>query len=195
MQIEWEWRVELDFPICGPGGTMSGDLRPTQRFLATSTAGTQSIGSCEATSPSPIFTQNFVGPGGYDADAMRRCFDRYYGSCSYYPGQVFCRYAVITSDIPFWIGVTGIDILHQGITQREPVYQAMAFFWENTCQGLLYTRCRTDFDANDVIDGADLAQLLARWGGSWPRFDLDESGRVDGADLGLLLNVWGPCTN
>jgi hypothetical protein len=40
MQIEWEWRVELDFPICGLGGTMSGDPRPTQRFLATSIAGT-----------------------------------------------------------------------------------------------------------------------------------------------------------
>ena len=60
-------------------------------------------------------------------------------------------------------------------------------------QGLWFTRCRTDFDANGIIDGGDLALLLSYWGDTWPRYDLDGSRRIDGADLGMLLNIWGPC--
>jgi|GEM_PF-6190671 len=193
MQLEWGWSVRLDFPLCGPGETISGGLRPIQQFRATSVTDTESTGPCYAYVPPPIFTANFISAGGYDADAMRSCLDSYCGTCSYYPGQVYCHYAVVTSDVPFWFGVLATD--SRTTSQTEPVYQAQCWFWNNDCQGLLFTGCRTDFDANGLIDGADLAYLLSYWGGSWPRFDLDASGRVDGADLGLLLDAWGPCSN
>lgn len=46
-----------------------------------------------------------------------------------------------------------------------------------------------DLDGNGVVDGADLGELLANWGGSGPG-DLDGNGVVDGADLGELLANW-----
>lgn len=58
-----------------------------------------------------------------------------------------------------------------------------------------FTHCRSDFDANGVIDGADLAILLSHWGQSIfsLRVDLDGSGVVDGGDIGALLLQWGDC--
>jgi hypothetical protein len=193
MVLEWGWYMSGDFPLCAPGQTMGGGPPPYQQFRATPSTDTESIGPCEAYVPPPAFTPNYVGIGLYDADAMRSCLDSYYGTCSYFPGQAQCTYAIVTSDVPFWFGVIAVD--SRTIFQTEPVYQAQCWFWYNDCQGLFFTGCRTDFDANGLIDGADLAYLLSYWGGSWPRFDLDASGRVDGADLGLMLNAWGPCSN
>lgn len=52
-----------------------------------------------------------------------------------------------------------------------------------------------DLDANGVIDGDDLGQLLAQWGPcAFPgacTADLDVDGDVDGGDLGLILAAWG----
>lgn len=50
-----------------------------------------------------------------------------------------------------------------------------------------------DLNADCVVDGFDLAQLLAAWGPCTASCaaDLDASGAVDGADLALLLARWG----
>ena len=42
------------------------------------------------------------------------------------------------------------------------------------------------------VDGGDLGELLALFGGAGPTGDLDCNGVVDGGDLGLLLSDWGP---
>ena len=52
--------------------------------------------------------------------------------------------------------------------------------------------CPADLDGSGVVDGADLAIILAAWGTSGPG-DLDGSGIVDGADLAIVLAAWGPC--
>ncbi len=46
-----------------------------------------------------------------------------------------------------------------------------------------------DLDANGVVGGEDLAQLLGAWGLGGPT-DLDWSGSTDAADLALLLDAW-----
>jgi hypothetical protein len=49
-----------------------------------------------------------------------------------------------------------------------------------------------DFDLDDTITGADLAQLLGLWGFTdAPYGDLDGNGIVGGGDLAILLNRWG----
>ena len=50
-----------------------------------------------------------------------------------------------------------------------------------------------DEDCNQVVDGGDLASLLAAWNSADPQADLDQSNLVDGADLALLLGRWGSC--
>jgi hypothetical protein len=139
---------------------MGGGPWPYQQFRATPSTDTESIGPCEAYVPPPAFTPNYVGIGFYDADAMRSCLDSYYGTCSYFPGQAQCTYAIVTSDVPFWVGRGD----YRATTQTEPVYQAQCWSWQGNFQGLWFTRCRTDFDANGVIDSADLAILLNAWG-------------------------------
>ncbi len=57
--------------------------------------------------------------------------------------------------------------------------------------GAVSCTCPADFDFSGVVDGADLGQLLAAWGG--PIGDLNGSGSTDGADLGMLLSQWGSC--
>ncbi len=52
--------------------------------------------------------------------------------------------------------------------------------------------CPADLDGSGVVDGADLAIILAAWGTNGPG-DLDGSGLVDGADLAIVLAAWGPC--
>tara|TARA_B100001059_G_C17807445_1_gene570071 strand:- start:826 stop:1725 length:900 start_codon:yes stop_codon:yes gene_type:complete len=50
-----------------------------------------------------------------------------------------------------------------------------------------------DLNGDCVVDGADLAGLLAAWGDSGVPADFDQSGSVDGADLAALLAAWGAC--
>ena len=53
--------------------------------------------------------------------------------------------------------------------------------------------CPLDLDGNGVVDGADLPELLARWGpcGNDCAGDLDLDGRIDGSDLAIFLAGWG----
>lgn len=48
-------------------------------------------------------------------------------------------------------------------------------------------------DSEGVVDGEDLATLLASWGRSGLPADIDGNGDVDGVDLTYLLVAWGPC--
>ena len=52
--------------------------------------------------------------------------------------------------------------------------------------------CAADLNADGVVDGVDLGELLSAWGGSGAA-DLDASGAIDGADLGVMLGAWGGC--
>ena len=53
--------------------------------------------------------------------------------------------------------------------------------------------CTGDINGDDVVNGADLSQLLGSWGGTSGPADIDGSGLVDGADLAALLGNWGNC--
>jgi hypothetical protein len=49
-----------------------------------------------------------------------------------------------------------------------------------------------DIFADGVVDAADLAIVLVRWGTAYLPADLDRSGDVGAADLSLVLQAWGP---
>lgn len=53
-------------------------------------------------------------------------------------------------------------------------------------------QCLGDLNRDGVVDGADLAILLASWMNVGPA-DLNGDGQVDSSDLGVLLSAWGPC--
>jgi hypothetical protein len=55
--------------------------------------------------------------------------------------------------------------------------------------------CTADIVADGVINGVDLASLLAAWGACAGACasDLNGSGAVNGADLAILLAAWGAC--
>ena len=52
--------------------------------------------------------------------------------------------------------------------------------------------CLGDLNGDNVVNGADLGQLLGNWAGSGLG-DLNNDGIVNGADLGLMLGEWGAC--
>lgn len=54
---------------------------------------------------------------------------------------------------------------------------------------------RADIDGNGMVDGQDLAKVLAGFGSEYDLADLDRSGWVDGTDLAILLGAWGPVEN
>ena len=51
-----------------------------------------------------------------------------------------------------------------------------------------------DFDGDGVVNGLDLAVVLAAWGSSDPVADFNGDGQVDGQDLAVILAAWGSCT-
>ncbi|MBC22586.1 MAG: hypothetical protein CMJ32_01545 [Phycisphaerae bacterium] len=53
--------------------------------------------------------------------------------------------------------------------------------------------CTGDLDGNGIVDGGDLALLLAAWSTIDSLADLSRDGVVDGQDLAILLGLWGPC--
>lgn len=48
-----------------------------------------------------------------------------------------------------------------------------------------------DLNGDAVVDGADLALVLAAWGAASSPADLNDDGVVDGADLAIVLAAWG----
>jgi hypothetical protein len=55
--------------------------------------------------------------------------------------------------------------------------------------------CPGDVTGNSIVDGIDLAALLAAWGGGKSQFDcdVDNDGIVGGSDLAVVLAGWGAC--
>ncbi len=53
--------------------------------------------------------------------------------------------------------------------------------------------CLADFNNDGIVNGADLATLLANWLAPGGLPDLNGDGVVNGADLAQLLANWGPC--
>lgn len=57
--------------------------------------------------------------------------------------------------------------------------------------------CLADLNGDGLVNGADLAALLAAWGPCFPGdpcdADFNNDGFVDGADLASMLAAWGPC--
>ena len=56
-------------------------------------------------------------------------------------------------------------------------------------------RCFGDVNGDGMVDGADLALVLADFGSKGKTLpgDLNGDGLVDGADLAGVLSAWGPC--
>ena len=54
--------------------------------------------------------------------------------------------------------------------------------------------CPGDLNGDDVVDGQDLAAVLAAWGQDVPDLDQNADGTIDGQDLAAVLAAWGmPC--
>ena len=73
---------------------------------------------------------------------------------------------------------------------------ALIFEIEEDCNGdgvADTCTCAGDLTGDDVIDGADLADLLSRWGQNGGAGDLDGDGLIGGGDLTILLSGWGLC--
>lgn len=93
------------------------------------------------------------------------------------------------------------DVLFQGsptgspIDGANPAHNAMSInqLRKTIASWRPETAC-LDFnlDGESSIDGADLAVLLASWGGPGAA-DFNGDGVIDGADLAVLLANWGPC--
>ena len=54
--------------------------------------------------------------------------------------------------------------------------------------------CLADINRDGIVNGADLAYILEKWGSDDPLADLNGDGQVDSADLGLAIADWGDCT-
>jgi hypothetical protein len=56
--------------------------------------------------------------------------------------------------------------------------------------------CPGDINESGVVNGIDLAAILAYWGtdgGKFPRTDANRDGTVDAQDLAIVLGGWGNC--
>ncbi|MEN9669508.1 MAG: hypothetical protein RLZZ386_1415, partial [Planctomycetota bacterium] len=51
--------------------------------------------------------------------------------------------------------------------------------------------CVADLNGDRIVDGADLAVLIAAWATSGA--DLNGDAYTDGADLAIMLGAWGAC--
>jgi len=57
--------------------------------------------------------------------------------------------------------------------------------------------CAADLNDDGMVNGSDLAILLAFWGtvSTFPRADIDRDQIITGSDLAILLAAWGICPN
>lgn len=62
-------------------------------------------------------------------------------------------------------------------------------------QGVSCSPCPADIARDGVINGIDLAAVLANWGtaGGSINADVNQDGVVNGSDLATVLASWGPC--
>ena len=92
--------------------------------------------------------------------------------------------------------VSSINPNALGLAQLPVVPVSTAFGFDGTWiirldADPLFHPCVADIDGDGVVNGADLAVLLASWNSGV--IDLNGDGATDAADLAILLASWGPC--
>lgn len=78
-----------------------------------------------------------------------------------------------------------------GLRAAEPAGAPVTFASGEIYDVYVTYGVRGDINRDGVVNGADLAELLANWGTSSTVPDLDFNGVVNGADLANLLSLWG----
>jgi hypothetical protein len=84
----------------------------------------------------------------------------------------------------------------EGIAAAEEfieLFHCLQTTGDDQCEGVGGT-CPADLSGDGVVNGIDLAMLLADWGDGTSAPDLDDSGVVNGLDLAILLGAWGACS-
>lgn len=94
---------------------------------------------------------------------------------------------------------TWADDEHDGWDPAPPVFPQQRWLIDNVRleEIQLAPPCPDLGGDPSIIDGTDLAQLLASWGRAAPATpaDLNGDGQVNGADLATLLANWGSCSD
>ena len=80
-------------------------------------------------------------------------------------------------------GSAGLQLAWSGPGQSTAIVRASNLFNGGTVEP-------ADLTGDGVVDGVDLATLLAAWGTSGTRADIDGDGIVGGSDLSVLLARW-----
>ena len=89
----------------------------------------------------------------------------------------------------------GLTLMNTTVCGNSPE-QIAGTGWGDQGGNLILAQCQDctgDINGDDVVNGADLSQLLGSWGTTSGPADIDGSGLVDGADLAALLGNWGNC--
>lgn len=104
---------------------------------------------------------------------------------------------------PFTFAVADVDafvkaLYVDGLSFAEAAYiSTPAISWQTTPVGdplatvtVFRSSLPGDINADDSVDGTDLAALLAAWGSNSAVADINGDGVVDGSDLAALLAAW-----
>jgi len=107
--------------------------------------------------------------------------------------------SIDTRDLP--VGATGAPLR---LVVTDPTTkvrnEALRTQWlrENYNWTLVRDACPSDLNRDGRVDGADLTELLSKWGTAGVaagRADIDGLGSVEGGDLAVLLGAWGLCNS
>ena len=99
------------------------------------------------------------------------------------PEAIYVKSLVI--DAGATLNTNGATVYYKTLTNNGSV--------DDIANLVLIAGCVADINDDDVVNGADLATLLASWGTASVVSDLNGDGNVDGADLAVLLAAWGAC--
>ncbi len=97
--------------------------------------------------------------------------------------------ARLASDSP--LGAAG-KALPGGLVLEFDQTQSLRFHDPPTIGPLEVATVGADLNQDGVVNGSDLAVVLASWGSDQSAADLNADGIVNGADLALLLAAWSP---
>ncbi len=102
-------------------------------------------------------------------------------------GYTEFTYGTTTVDLATTGGLSGnlLDVIN--LHPEGP--HGAAFFAHMMLRAIQPEAALSDINRDGVVNGADLAALLASWGSPSP-IDLDGDGDLDGADLAALLSQW-----
>lgn len=109
-----------------------------------------------------------------------------------YPAGIYAYYttmdAVGISEYPYFFGPQYRGVVTAGNTQMGGHITAPVSATTFCC-----TPCPSDITGDRLIDGSDMAAVLAGWGAVGGGSDIDRDGQVGGADLSALIAAWGNC--